>query len=91
MWCNQGFIELQHNLAALKFSSPANESQHTTCLLYNPINLGNDFEGSMDVNPKIPLFFHTAKNLAINPVFCVQIRPSKMNHFTLFWVEFHLP
>eukprot|EP00061_Rhincodon_typus_P000322 g11303.t1 len=45
----------------------------------------------MDVDPNIPLFLHAAKNPAINSVFCIQIQPSKMNHFTYFWVEFHLP
>eukprot|EP00061_Rhincodon_typus_P004579 g22922.t1 len=66
-------------------------SQQTIRLLNNPINLGGNFDGSMDVDPKIPLFLHTDKNLAINPVFCIQIRPSKMNHFIFFRVEFHLP
>eukprot|EP00061_Rhincodon_typus_P000381 g11514.t1 len=89
VWSKEGFIELQHNLADLKLNSPANESQHTVRLLYNPINLGSNFEGSMDVDAKIPLFLHTAENPTINPHFCIQIRPSKMNHFTLFWVEFH--
>eukprot|EP00061_Rhincodon_typus_P001433 g14782.t1 len=82
---NQGFIELQHNFVALKVNSPVNESQHTKRLLYTPINLGSNFEEIMDLDPEIPLFLHTAKNPAINPIFCIQIRPSKMNHFTLFW------
>eukprot|EP00061_Rhincodon_typus_P001193 g14008.t1 len=70
VWSNQGLIELQRNLTALKLNPLANESQHTIYLLYNPFNLGGNFEGSMDVDPEIPLFLHTAKNPAINPIFC---------------------
>ncbi|XP_067882971.1 probable G-protein coupled receptor 139 [Heterodontus francisci] len=45
----------------------------------------------MHVDPKIHLFLHTANNPVFKPVFCIQIRPSKINHFTLFQVELHLP